>query len=174
MDPSTTNDEHPSANAAQVEDNSATKPSGLAPDKIQAALINRGHMVTSWNEIGGITLPTSAIATMYKVGLPDNPDAPTVFNMWFPPGCTIEVHTHACDYSEIILEGAQKVGNKWLYPGDVRIGLANRGYGPLVAGPEGARVLVIFATGEWPGIPLGKTDGSTLATDEITQRFDTV
>ena len=146
----------------------------VTQDAIKAELSKRGHIVTSWKEIGGLTLPTAAVASMYKIGLPDNPAAPTVFKMWFPPGCTIEAHTHACDYSEIILEGSQKVGNKWLYPGDIRIGLANRGYGPLVAGPEGASVLVIFATGEWPGITLGRNDGSTLGTDEITGRFDTV
>lgn len=144
----------------------------LSPEQIQAALEKRGHIITSWDEIGGITLPTEAVATMYKIGLPDNEAAPTVFKMWFPPGCTIEAHTHACDYSEIILAGSQKVGNKWLYPGDIRIGMANRGYGPLVAGPEGASVLVIFATGQWPGIPLGKGDGGTLATNEITDRFE--
>jgi hypothetical protein len=146
----------------------------ISQDAIKAELNKRGHVVTSWAEIGSLTLPTTAVASMYKIGLPDNPAAPTVFKMWFPPGCTIEAHTHACDYSEIILEGSQKVGSKWLYPGDVRIGLANRGYGPLVAGPEGASVLVIFSTGEWPGITLGKNDGSTLGTDEITGRFDTV
>ena len=30
------------------------------------------------------------------------------------------------------------------------------GYGPLVAGPEGATALVIFADSNWEGIPLGK------------------
>jgi hypothetical protein len=145
----------------------------LTPEAIGNELTRRGHVVTSWDGIGGITLPTEAIATMYKIGMPDNPQAPTVFKMWFPPGCTIETHTHDCDYSEIILEGSQMVGRKTLYPGDIRIGLANRGYGPLVAGPEGASVLVIFATGNWPAIPLGtKGDGSTLGTTEITDRFE--
>ena len=64
------------------------------------------------------------------------------------------------------------IGRTWLYPGDVRIGLANRGYGPLVAGPEGATVLVIFADSQWPGIPLGKGAGDTLGTNEITDRFE--
>ena len=144
----------------------------MTPDAIQSALEKRGHLVTSLDEIGGIEVPTGAIATMYKVGLPSNENAPTIFNMWFPPGCTIEVHTHACDYSEIIIEGSQKVGGKWLYPGDIRIGLANEGYGPLVAGPEGARVLVTFANGQWPGVPLDDNDGGTLATPEITDRFE--
>ncbi len=63
------------------------------------------------------------------------------------------------------------MGAQWLYPGDIRVGLANKGYGPLVAGPEGASVLVIFADGRWPGIALGKNDGSTLGTAEITDRY---
>ena len=146
----------------------------LKPDMIKSKLEKHGHLVTSLDEIGGITLPTQAVATMYKVGLPDNDAAPTIFNMWFPAGCTIEVHTHACDYSEIIIEGSQKVGGKWLYPGDIRIGLANRGYGPLVAGPEGARVLIVFANSHWHGIPLDENDGGTLTVKELVDRFETV
>ena len=144
----------------------------MTVEETKAELKRKGHVVTSWDKIGGITLPSTAVATMYKIGLPDSDESPTVFKMWFPPGCTIEAHTHACDYSEIILEGSQMVGRTWLYPGDIRIGLANRGYGPLVAGPEGASVLVIFADGHWPGIPLGKNDGGSLGTSEITDRFE--
>ena len=143
----------------------------LDPAEFKSELELRGHIVTSWDEIGSIELPTTAVATMYRIGLPDDDASPTVFKMWFPPGCTIEAHTHACDYSEIILAGSQKVGSKWLNPGDIRVGLANRGYGPLVAGPEGASVLVIFADGRWPGIALGKNDGSTLGTNELTERY---
>jgi hypothetical protein len=148
-----------------------TETEQISPAQMKAELERRGHIVTSWDQIGSIKLPTEAVATMYRIGLPDQEASPTVFKMWFPPGCTIEAHTHDCDYSEIILEGSQKVGNKWLYPGDIRVGLANRGYGPLVAGPEGAGVLVIFANGRWPGITLGKNDGSTLGTDELTDRY---
>ena len=146
-------------------------PKTLEPGEIKDELQRRGHIVTSWDEIGSIELPTTAVATMYRIGLPDDDESPTVFKMWFPPGCTIEAHTHACDYSEIILEGSHKVGSKWLYPGNIRVGLANRGYGPLVAGPDGASVLVIFADGRWPGVTLGKNDGSTLGTDELTDRY---
>ena len=143
----------------------------MDPAEFKNELQLRGHIVTSWDEFGSIELPTTAVATMYRIGLPDDDDSPTVFKMWFPPGCTIEAHTHACDYSEIILAGSQKVGSKWLHPGDIRVGLANRGYGPLVAGREGASVLVIFADGRWQGIALGKNDGSTLGTNELTDRY---
>ena len=154
-----------------AEESTETATQTISTGEIQAELERRGHIVTSWDEIGSIELPTKAVASMYRIGLPDQESSPTVFKMWFPPGCTIEAHTHACDYSEIILAGSQKVGAKWLYPGDIRIGLANRGYGPLVAGPEGASGLVIFADGRWPGVTLGKNDGSTLGTDELTDRY---
>ena len=137
----------------------------------RSELARRGHVVTSWDKIGSLTLPTGAVTQMYRIGLPDDAASPTVFKVHFPPGCTIEAHTHACDYSEIVLEGSQKVGERWLHAGDVRVGLANRGYGPLVAGPEGATVLVIFADGRWPGIPLGRGTGDTLGTEELTDRF---
>ena len=91
-----------------------------------------------------------------------------------PPGCTIEAHTHDCDYTEIILEGSQRVGATWHAAGDIRIGLANRGYGPLVAGPEGAWVLFVFASGAWPAIKLGNNDGSTLGSDLLEAHFDKV
>jgi len=146
--------------------------STMTPEKMQASLEKHGHVVTSWNDIGSVELPSEAVATMYKVGMTDNEAAPTVFKMWFPPGCTIEVHTHPCDYSEFILAGSQKVGGKWLYPGDIRVGLAHKGYGPLIAGPEGASVLAIFATSNWQGIPLTDDGGSTLGTPELVDKFE--
>ena len=79
--------------AEQKKDNSQK----ITTEDISSELQRRGHIVTSWEGIGGITLPTEAVATMYKIGLPENPEAPTVFKMNFPPGCTIESHTHACD-----------------------------------------------------------------------------
>ena len=140
--------------------------------QITDALDRRGHIVTSWDELGAITLEANgAVTSQYRVGRPDDDGSPTVFKVTFPPDCRIEAHTHACDYSEIILEGSQKVSGKWLYPGDIRIGLAHQGYGPLIAGPEGVTVLVIFADGNWPAIQIGAGDGSTLGLDQLQERF---
>ena len=94
-----------------------------------------------------------------------------MFKTYFPPGCRIEAHTHPCDYSEIILEGTQQVSGKWLDVGDIRVGLANRAYGPLIAGPEGVTVLVIFADGNWPAVTVGAGDGATLGTEELLDAF---
>jgi hypothetical protein len=140
-------------------------------ETLKATLRRRGHVATSWDAIEPAKLPNGVVTAMYRVGLPDQDSAPTVFKVYFPPGCFIEAHTHDCDYSEIILEGSQKVGNQWHYPGDIRIGLANRGYGPLVAGPEGATVLFIFADGRWPAVTIGNNDGSTLNVEAIARHF---
>ena len=141
-------------------------------EEITDELNRRGHIVTSWDEIGTVTIPsTGAVTSQYRIGLPTEDASPTVFKTYFPPGSRVEAHTHPCDYSEIILEGRQKVSGKWLETGDIRVGLANRGYGPLIAGDEGVTVLVIFANGNWPAITIGKGDGATLGTDELLDRF---
>jgi anti-sigma factor ChrR (cupin superfamily) len=78
------------------------------------------------------------------IGDADDPNTPRVLWSKQPPGRTVNPHTHAADYMEVILEGSQKVGKTWHHAGDARIVRAGTGYGPLVAGPEGCTVLVIF------------------------------
>jgi len=148
----------------------STKP--ITPEAIEAELDRRGHVVTSWGELGSITLEQSgAVTSQYRIGRPSSSASPTVFKVEFPPDCRIEAHTHACDYSEIILKGSQQVSGKWLQEGDIRVGLAHKAYGPLIAGPEGVTVLVIFADGNWPAIEVGAGDGSTLGSAELRDRF---
>ena len=134
-----------------------------------ASLARRGHLAFNWDDLDEIELPTGIRTRMFRLGPED--DAPTIFNVWYPPGCTVEAHTHETDYTEIILEGSQKVGATWHHAGDVRIGRANRGYGPLVAGEDGARVLFMFKDGRWPAITIGNNDGSTLRSDVIEQHI---
>lgn len=144
----------------------------ITDDEMQAELERRGHVVTSWEGLGSITLEnTGAVTSQYRIGLPSENSSPTVFKVYFPPHCRIEAHTHDCDYSEIILQGSQKVSGRWLHEGDIRVGLANKGYGPLIAGPDGVTVLVIFADGNWPAVQIGAGDGSTLGTPQLTERF---
>jgi hypothetical protein len=52
--------------------------------------------------------------------------------------------------------------------------MANRGYGPLVAGPEGTTVLFMFKDGRWPAITLGNNDGATLGGNVISDHFDKI
>jgi len=127
---------------------------------------------TSWDEIGYAELPSGIKSYMYRIGDTEDPEAPTVFQAWFPPDCVVESHTHACDYSEIILEGAEQVGRTWYHPGDIRIGEANKVYGPLRAGPEGVLKLVIFKTGAWHPVTVGSNTGATLGEAEIVAAFE--
>ena len=139
---------------------------------MSGSLSAKGHVSTSWDELGWETLPNGVEVSQFKIGDDDDADAPAVFKVRFPPNCRIEPHKHACDYAEMVLEGAQKVSGEWYRSGDVRIGAADRAYGPLVTEDEGATVLVMFRTGEWPAIPIGgKHDGATLGVDQLTSRF---
>jgi hypothetical protein len=62
----------------------------------------------------------------------------------YPHNHRVEPHTHDCHYTEVILEGDLTVGKIHLVTGDVRVMKAGVGYGPLVSGPNGCRVLTIF------------------------------
>ena len=148
------------------------------PQKTDAELASelqrKGHLAFSWNDLDKIELPSGIVTSMYRAGDPTVESSPTVFKVYYPPDCYTEAHTHACDYTEIILSGTQKVGASWHKTGDIRIGLANRGYGPLVAGPEGATVLFMIKDGRWPAITLGNNDGSTLGGEVISDHLEQI
>lgn len=140
--------------------------------QVMEELNKKGHIAFSWDDLDKLELSNGLITSMFRVGDPNDETSPTVFKVFYPPESFIEAHTHDCDYTEIILEGSQKVGASWHHAGDIRIGLANRGYGPLVAGPEGATVLFMFKDCRWPAITLGNNDGSTLGGDQIHKHFE--
>ena len=150
-----------------MSDKTNRKAVDLSQDALSASLNRRGHAAFNWDDVDPIHLPNGVISKMYRIGCPKDPSSPTVFRVFYPPECLIEAHTHECDYTEIILEGTQKVGAEWHSAGDIRLGLANRGYGPLLAGPEGVTVLFIFKDGRWPAKTIGNNDGSTLHSDVI-------
>lgn len=79
----------------------------------------------------------------------DDASSPLVILTRFEPGETVEPHTHESNYFEYVIEGEQSVGKTTFREGDVRIVKGGTGYGPVVAGPEGCLVLIMFqnATG---------------------------
>jgi len=79
----------------------------------------------------------------------DDASSPLVILSKFEPGETVEPHTHGANYMEYIIEGQQTVGKTVFGPGDVRIVKGGTGYGPIVVGPEGCFVMIVFqeATG---------------------------
>ena len=93
---------------------------GQATDQeVKETLERKGHYALNWEDLDKIELPTGVISSMYRVGDPTRAESPTVFKVFYPPGCTIEAHTHDCDYTEIILEGSQRVGATWHHAGDI-------------------------------------------------------
>jgi anti-sigma factor ChrR (cupin superfamily) len=83
--------------------------------------------------------------------------SPLVILTNFAPGEVVEPHTHGTNYFEYVVSGEQTVGKTRFGPGDVRFAKAGTGYGPIVIGPEGCSVVIVFqdATGA-NTIPLGK------------------
>ena len=104
---------------------------------------------TSWDEQGWQEQPNGCTLSRVFMDL-EHESGAAVTHISFPPECRVEAHTHDGDYFEVILEGSQCVGRTWHHPGDVRVVKAGTGYGPLVSGPEGCRVLVIYPDGWAP------------------------
>jgi hypothetical protein len=129
------------------------------------------HRETSWDELGFLELPNGAKTYKFEIGVEGDSQAPVVFRVDFPPNCEVAPHTHNVDYCEIVLSGTQQVTRQWHKPGDIRIAKAGTAYGPLIAGPEGCSVLVIFTGGDWPAVPLAKGDSLGLHLDVLTATY---
>ncbi|KHK91168.1 cupin domain-containing protein [Novosphingobium malaysiense] len=70
--------------------------------------------------------------------------SPMVILSRFEPGEVVGAHTHDTNYFEYVIEGEQTVGKVTFGKGDVRLVSAGTGYGPIVIGPQGCTVLIVF------------------------------
>jgi anti-sigma factor ChrR (cupin superfamily) len=76
-----------------------------------------------------------------------NPSSPTMILSKFEPGVRVPAHTHDTSYFEYIIEGEQAVGKQTFAKGDIRLVKGGTGYGPIVVGPNGCTVLIVFEDG---------------------------
>ena len=76
-----------------------------------------------------------------------NPTSPTMILSKFEPGVRVQAHTHDSNYFEYIIEGEQQVGKQTFAKGDMRVVKGGTGYGPIVIGPDGCTVLIVFEDG---------------------------
>jgi len=129
--------------------------------------MDQQHMVLQPWSAGGVNLPNGQIATKLVIGEDSDPRATRVFMVKWPPGCSVDAHTHESDYCEIIMEGSQKVGADWFSAGDVRMAKAGTIYGPLVAGDEGCTVIIIFNGNGWMPIPATEAKLEGIRSDEM-------
>jgi hypothetical protein len=110
------------------------------------------HWGTSWEALGYSESPTSVTKAFFSLG-GDASDA-TVMKVHFPPDHEVAAHQHNVDYCEVILAGSQCVGRTWYEAGDIRIAKADSAYGPLISGPEGVTILLVFNGSDWPHVDI--------------------
>lgn len=84
-------------------------------------------------------------AALVDIGDDDNARRPLIALVKFSPGTEIPPHYHDSDYCSIVVEGQLEVTRKVHGPGSVRIVKGGTAYGPVVAGPDGATAIEIFA-----------------------------
>jgi hypothetical protein len=106
---------------------------------------HRWKLDTTWDDVPTKEYDGGIRVAFYSVGEQGAPGAPTVLRVQAPPGARVAPHSHACDYTEIVLEGSERVSRRWHREGDILVRTAGTVYGPLVAGPEGVTKLVFFA-----------------------------
>ena len=116
---------------------------------------------TSVDELA-VQLPCGIRTSHFVVGDEESKTSPHVFISDWPPNAEADPHTHAVDYFEYVISGTQRVGKKWFKAGDIRIARGGTYYGPLVAGPEGCRVMVMFAGSAWEPVPVTLAKAASL------------
>ena len=116
---------------------------------------------TSVDELA-VLLPCGIRTSHFVVGDEESKASPNVFISDWPPNTEADPHTHAVDYFEYVISGTQRVGKQWFKAGDIRIVRGGTNYGPLVSGPEGCRVMVMFAGSAWEPIPIRMEKAASL------------
>jgi hypothetical protein len=75
----------------------------------------------------------------------DDPNGPLAVVIELPPNTQGRAHSHTSDYMTVVIEGSLKTSGRWYGPGEIRFQDAGSVYGPSLVGPDGVRVLVVFA-----------------------------
>jgi hypothetical protein len=124
----------------------------------------RAQKHTSWDELETTINDLGQTGGSFVLGDIDDETAPRIGRYYFPPSVRVAPHLHDVDYAEIILEGAQRIGGRWYRAGDIRIVRAGTVYGPLIAGPDGVTVTIVFRSAQ-PGAISPRRDGARVVID---------
>lgn len=104
----------------------------------------KGQMHAQWEDLEFLDSIIGP-AAIFDIGDPDNDRRPAVALIDYEAGTEIPPHSHGCDYLSYVISGEIEITRKTHATGSVRHVKANTAYGPLKVGPEGARVLEVFA-----------------------------
>jgi hypothetical protein len=92
-------------------------------------------------------LPFGVKMKLFGLGDPDDERAPTFVLTQLPADGVLPPHYHESTFADVVVAGSVKVGEKWYYPGDVRVLAWGVKYGPSQAGPDGVTLLEFYADG---------------------------
>lgn len=81
----------------------------------------------------------------FMLGSPEDDFIMLVPDIRMPPNQLWPLHWHDCWTVVVVVEGACKIGDWNMGPGDVFVAAPAIEYGPLLIGPRGCRLLEIFA-----------------------------
>jgi quercetin dioxygenase-like cupin family protein len=104
----------------------------------------KSQVSTTWDELEFLDTMLGN-AALFDIGDVDNEHRPAVVMVDYAPGAEVPPHHHDCDYLSYVIAGELVVTRATHGPGSIRVVRAGTAYGPLRAGPEGARVLEVFA-----------------------------
>lgn len=105
---------------------------------------DKGFLDRSWDELTYTDTPSLSVA-LVEIGSPDQERRPLLAFVRYPPGARVPAHWHDTDYCSIVIDGEIEITRQRHGPGSIRIVKARTAYGPLVVGPEGCRVIDVFA-----------------------------
>lgn len=75
----------------------------------------------------------------------DDPNGAVVMVVNMRPDIEFPAHFHITDQVAIVIEGSFCVGRTWYGPGSIRLQDADSVYGPVKSGPEGCKIIGVFA-----------------------------
>ena len=104
----------------------------------------KSQVNTTWEELDFLDTMLGN-AALFDIGDPDNEHRPAVVMVEYAPGAQVPPHHHGCDYLSYVIAGELEVTRVTHGAGSIRVVRAGTAYGPLRGGPEGARVLEVFA-----------------------------
>jgi Cupin domain len=104
----------------------------------------KGFLDTNWDDLEFIDSPLGR-AALIDIGDGDNETRPLVAAVHYPPGAEVPPHYHGTDYCSFIIDGEIEVTRRIHRAGDVRVVKKGTVYGPLKAGPDGCKVIEVFA-----------------------------
>jgi hypothetical protein len=102
--------------------------------------VKLGDVLTNWDEMDWVDIGGIRMAYVLQRHMPNS----VIFLVDRPPHHKTAAHSHPLPHIEVLLEGSLEYGGERpMRAGDFRVVDGEVAYGPLIAGPEGAKCIEI-------------------------------